>query len=654
MTTYYLSNSGSDTATGTSEATPWATLARLNTALLSGIINRSDSVLLRRGDKFHGSIMNIPAPSPGAKSRLVIGGYGYGPKPIMSGYKGLNIAGSWVLHSAGVWKIDLSNVALFTGNTMTTNANTGFLKVDGRIKVAKKWSVATLVDQWDFYSDTTTLYVKSTANPTTLASDIQAAVDRDGIRPNAKTLVSGLDILGFGGHAVNIPSIDDCEVIGCDLHEIGGSKLGASDLQYGNGIQVWIGASNVLCHFNNVYDVYEVAFTMQGPQDATLLGWTDVHFTHNKMWNNGQSFETWATGTNFAAGTGFVRCSFTDNVCINAGYAWSESQKTQAGIGTHLLNYHMQLPTDLKIKRNVFFDAVDNYFFKNTGAIPAGYDVDENTIFLRPRKKVQHQSSQTIENFQAWVAATGMDRNSTWVTIPDSVTSLDDASSFIAAHGVREAASSAALERATGVVLADTVAKSERAQQRLDAALAPATRLATPLLGTQSYAQGGAVTSIANAAAPEGSLQGWVMTPARTCILGKIAVHVQTAGSAGAVVRLALYEITLGAVSAQGILLTDAGTVDATTTGSKFLTISQQVEVGKNYLVAAVGQGGATTAAIVATSQGIDAAIGGSDSVQLTARLMGYQVAGVTGAAPASPTFVGSGNVIRTVVAASS
>ena len=651
MTTYYLSNGGSDSASGQSITTPWASLSRLKTELLAGSITRYDTVLFNRGDEFYGLIENIPAAPAGSTSRLVLGSYGNGPKPIINGYKILNTAGSWVLHATGVWKIDLSNTSLFTGNTMTTDANVGFINVDGSIKAAKRWSVGTLVDPWDFYCDTTTLYVKATANPTTLAADIRVVVNKSGILAASSTLISGLDIKGFGQLAVNIKWITNVEVIGCDLHEIGGSWLGTGTTRYGNGLQVWIGASNILAHFNNVWDVYEVAFTLQGSQTATELAWTDVHIRNNRVWNCGQSFETWSMGSDFSAGTGFVRCSFTDNVCLNAGYAWSQIWKTQPGIGTHLLNYNMQLPTNLEIKRNVFFDAVDNYFFKNTGAVPAGYDVDDNDIFLRAGKKVQYQTAQTIENYQDWVTATGMDVNSRWISIPDTVVTLDDAAAFIAAHNTRESASLIALEKGVSDTLANNAATLEQVQQQLTALSTPG-RLATPLLGTQAYGQAGAVTSISGVAAPEGWMQGWVLTPGRSCALGKIGVNVATAGSAGAVVRLAIYELTLGASNTTGVLLLDAGTVDSTTTGVKSVTINQPIEAGKSYLVAAAGQGAASTAAILSTNAGVDTAIGSSEATQAVTRLLGYQVSSVTGAAPSTPTFGAAGNVIRTIISA--
>jgi hypothetical protein len=72
-----------------------------------------------------------------------------------------------------------------------------------------------------------------------------------------------------------------------------------------------------------------------------------------------------------------------------------------------------------------------------------------------------------------------------------------------------------------------------------------------------------------------------------TITVDRIAVDIQAAGWAGAVVRLGIYESDNGF---PGALILDAGTVDATSTGTKTITISQTLAAGYYYL-AAVGQG---------------------------------------------------------------
>lgn len=95
--TYYISNSGSDQDTGTSVQHPWASIAKLNMALLSA--RPGDTFLLRRGDVFrddsircinsvHSSpsttlASNPPKCSGTAQAPITIDCYGSGPLPLI-------------------------------------------------------------------------------------------------------------------------------------------------------------------------------------------------------------------------------------------------------------------------------------------------------------------------------------------------------------------------------------------------------------------------------------------------------------------------------------------------------------------------------------------------------------------------------------------
>ena len=71
--TYYVSNSGSDSATGTSISTPWRTIAKVNAATAEG-----DTVFLNKGDVWAESLI-VPA------ANVTVSSYGTGEKPIIFG-----------------------------------------------------------------------------------------------------------------------------------------------------------------------------------------------------------------------------------------------------------------------------------------------------------------------------------------------------------------------------------------------------------------------------------------------------------------------------------------------------------------------------------------------------------------------------------------
>ncbi|HET6252737.1 MAG TPA: right-handed parallel beta-helix repeat-containing protein [Puia sp.] len=100
--TYYFSaNSGDDTrspAQAQQASTPWKTLAKLNQIFPQ--LQPGDSVLLKRGEAYYGSIV---AGASGADGRpIVIAAYGQGYEPIISGFSRLT---GWKAGGAnGVWQ----------------------------------------------------------------------------------------------------------------------------------------------------------------------------------------------------------------------------------------------------------------------------------------------------------------------------------------------------------------------------------------------------------------------------------------------------------------------------------------------------------------------------------------------------------------------
>lgn len=102
----------------------------------------------------------------------------------------------------------------------------------------------------------------------------------------------------------------------------------------------------------------------------------------------------------------------------------------------------------------------------------------------------------------------------------------------------------------------------------------------------------------------DGQAKGIPLPIADRTAVDRIACEVTSAGTTGAVVRLGIYEDN--GENNPGALLVDAGTVDATTTGVKELTISQTLEPGLYWLVA-VNQGTPSTTPVLryAASQAV-------------------------------------------------
>ncbi|MEO6455962.1 MAG: right-handed parallel beta-helix repeat-containing protein, partial [Ginsengibacter sp.] len=101
-TNYYFSSiSGDDSRTSLqaqNPSTPWKTLAKLNSFFSS--LKSGDSVLLKRDETFYGSI-NINTKSGSSTRPIIIGAFGIGDKPVVTGLKTLS---NWVPIGNGIYE----------------------------------------------------------------------------------------------------------------------------------------------------------------------------------------------------------------------------------------------------------------------------------------------------------------------------------------------------------------------------------------------------------------------------------------------------------------------------------------------------------------------------------------------------------------------
>lgn len=389
MAIFYIDAvNGNDANAGTSKEAPFQTLARVNTwNWRSG-----DQCLFRKGQTWYGFINMVGNPRQVTDAPVTVGSYGQGARPIISGYKKIN-TNAWVLHATGVWKMDINDASKFTGNTMVSNAsfgsNIGFLRVDGVIKGFKKPDLASLANDWDFFSDNVNfvLYVKSATDPGTRAAEIMAAPRQNTITPNNGTRYIGLEFNGTGGH-VHGGATSDVDFEGCILREIGGCYL-TGTLRYGNGVQLYsTNSSNVVTtsarvniRRNLFVDIYDVAFTMQGGGIVNATdGWEDIVFSENKMVRCTQGIEIWNrydinNGNNVgvpAAGSGFRRCRIANNTDIDTGRGFGNAEPTPRDNAASLLIYNIEAPVcDVTVDNNTHINPTRGLFHQFP--VPADY-----------------------------------------------------------------------------------------------------------------------------------------------------------------------------------------------------------------------------------------------------------------------------------------
>ena len=157
--------------------------------------------------------------------------------------------------------------------------------------------------------------------------------------------------------------------------------------------------------------------------------------------------------------------------------------------------------------------------------------------------------------------------------------------------------------------------------------------------------------SVSTAALSDGVMRGSRFPVERSCTLTQLACEVTAAGSAGAMVRAAIYLID--PVPQALSLLVDGGQVDATTVGMKVVAISVPVVKGQQLILAGVNQGGATTPATLRSNGGHDPYMSGAVSTDISGiAAVGLSIAGVTGAPPSTPNYGLVGSAVRVLITA--
>lgn len=426
----YVAQAGSDTAIGSSSAP--MSLVAANAFWADGSIGLGDSVLFHRGDLFSGVLSGFGFTFAGRY--MSIGAYGHGPMPVVSAYKILNTSGGWTLHASGIWKIDLTNSATHTGFNALAEPNIGHLLVDGVIYGKRVWATGDLASQWDFYCDATYLYVKSSANPTTLCTDLKAAPNTICVPLRGGVQVTGLDFMGSGGHGVS-GTATDSRVVGNRFRQIGGSKGGGdATTRYGNAVQVFIGSSVVDIDDNVYADTYDVAYTLQGQyiQGSTGSAWVDVHSRRCKAVRCGQSIELWNKNDpdHPTVSGGFSACTIDDFRSFAPGEGWSHGVRPDPESDAHIITYSMELAgKDISIRRGVFHSGVNStagYRKHSTGISLAGIKFIENTVILPAGAPVERYGAtvtviETAAPTSGWTSGSGAsEQGSTFAFLPAS------------------------------------------------------------------------------------------------------------------------------------------------------------------------------------------------------------------------------------------
>ena len=428
---FFVSAQGDDGDDGLSASTPWRSTEKINAFRFSP----GDRIRLRCGDTFHGPV-KIQGSGRAPLSPLSLESYGgdLHDLPKLSCYK-IIMPDAWIHIGGGVWRADINNLAHIGGNRSTrgsAGANIGFLNIDGEMKTNRKPNSAALRDDWDFYSDGVTyLYVKSARNPADRAASIMAAPGVVALGDTPAIRYRHLEIVGAGAHGVRWANRSNIDMRFCHLHQIGGAYL-SGHLRYGNGVEAWVGCSDINVSDCLFGDIYDAATTAQGyPVNQPGAGWNRISFNDNFAYRCSQAFEIWAR---YGARPGEGACppgsGFHDVTALrwrlfDIGRGPFGDLRTSRHEVAPFLIYRTETPeNDIRVSVSQMKNCGDRLIASpGVDRLPAQYRLEQSNLTLRGDQLLMGNRGQTARQARDWLKANGF--NTTTVVIDDAPRSSD-------------------------------------------------------------------------------------------------------------------------------------------------------------------------------------------------------------------------------------
>jgi hypothetical protein len=225
----------------------------------------------------------------------------------------------------------------------------------------KKWKREDLEQPGDYWYSGADWQVRlySKQNPAEIHGSIELALRRHIVdQSNARHVVyDGLALAcgaahGFGGGTTQHLVIRDC-----DVSWIGGghqlTQPNGNPVRFGNGIEFWENAHDILVEGCRIWEIYDAALTNQGSRENSQI---NITYRDNVIWNSEYSFEFWNRGPE--SQTRNIR--FEHNTCYGAGLGWGHAQRPDPN-GHHLMFYVNTAQTSgIVVHDNIFAVATDS------------------------------------------------------------------------------------------------------------------------------------------------------------------------------------------------------------------------------------------------------------------------------------------------------
>ena len=345
--TYYISPKGNDANDGLSPATAWRTLDKL---YLTGRFKSGDVVLLERGAVYRGHMALTSGVSYGA--------YGTGAKPAIYGSP-QNYADPalWTkTERENVWRLtvepsigDVGNIVFDHGKVCASD-----------FKQVKN----TLTEEFAFHHDDVHGYIYlylSAGNPGDLYDSVEICPKEHVLSSSAtdgslsNVAIDNLCIKYGGAHGIGIGTAENITITNCEVGYIGGS-MQSSSVRYGNGIEFWGHATNIVVKNNWIYQCYDAGYTNQG--DGARH--TDLLIKDNLIEYCNYNIEIFGSAVR-ADGSikGLLKnCVYEGNVLRFAGYGFGTNNRigSNDSVTSAICYWRGKIPSENVVIRNNVLD----------------------------------------------------------------------------------------------------------------------------------------------------------------------------------------------------------------------------------------------------------------------------------------------------------
>ncbi len=344
-TTYYISNDGVDTNSGTSPEKPVSFDFANKYAFQS-----NDTILFKSGECFYGTLAPIVDSGEGT---FTISSYGKGKKPEIKTVQITN--DEWHNENNGFYSFDLKEADNHLGVG-------GFASNICRIETVNQkrigslcYSITDCINEFDFYIDDNCVYIRTDTEPTKEFGALQFVLEENGIELSSNFKIENLKISNCGRYGISFGNTipKNVSITNCIIENVGNDTT-EDEFRKGGGILIYDGCMGTKIKKNIISNCYGSAIRLFG---HGVRYWNELEIKNNIFSKNAQSLAIDA-GSN-DADIGLDKLYFMNNICYEQGepseydYLFTEINQNSDII---ISNFGGQL-FDIYIKGNTFINS---------------------------------------------------------------------------------------------------------------------------------------------------------------------------------------------------------------------------------------------------------------------------------------------------------